>query len=52
MDIFTHTMTVKYIFAANIMISLQTSIFFTQKKAKKISFSLLYQKIYVLLPLN
>lgn len=38
--------------AANITIYLQTPTYFTQKKAKKITFLLLYQKIYVILPLN
>lgn len=38
--------------AANIMNYLQTPTYFTQKKAKKVTFLLLYQKIYVILPLN
>ena len=38
--------------AANITIYLQTPTHFTQKKKKKNTFLLLYQKIYVILPLN
>lgn len=38
--------------AANITIYLQTPTYFTQKKAKKVTFLLPYQKIYVILPLN